>query len=62
MEDNVKKRMHIYVLLGHSAIHLKLTQCCEATIFQKKIFMWKNFREISQQPFGDDLFTLTPEL
>jgi len=35
MEDNVKKRMHIYVLLGHSAIQQKLTEHYKSTIIKK---------------------------
>ena len=35
MEDNVKKRIVIYILLGHSAVHQKLTEHCKSIIIKK---------------------------
>ena len=35
MDYNLKK----YILLNHFAVHLKLTQYCKSTIFQKKMYV-----------------------
>ena len=31
-EDSSRKRMYIYIWLGHYAVQQKLTQCCKSTI------------------------------
>ena len=35
MEDNVRKRMDIYVWLGHYAVQQTLTEQCKSTITEK---------------------------
>ena len=32
LEDNVRKRMYVYVGLGHFAVQQKLTEHCKSTI------------------------------
>ena len=51
MEKNVKKNMHIYVQLNHSAIYLKLTQQCESTICQGKFFKKGKYTHTKQEKF-----------
>ena len=34
-EDNMRKRMHIYVKLGHFAVQQKLTEHCKSAIIKK---------------------------
>ena len=36
MEDNVRKRMYIYVELGHFAVQQKLAEHCKSPIILKK--------------------------
>ena len=54
MEKNLRKNIYIYIFfyiylsLNHFAVHQKLTQYCESTIFQLKWFFFnflKNSRE-----------------
>jgi len=35
MEDNVRKRIYIYVWLGHFAVQYKLIEHCKSTIMEK---------------------------
>ena len=35
LEDNVRKRMYVYVGLGHFAVQQKLTEHCKSTIILK---------------------------
>ena len=41
IEDNMRKRMYIYVWLGHFAVQLKLAQHCRSTILK-----YKNFKKL----------------
>ena len=36
MEDNERKRMYIYVSLGHFAVQQKLTEHCKSTTIKKE--------------------------
>ena len=36
-KESEKEQIHVCVQLNHSAVHLKLTQCCKSTILQYKI-------------------------
>ena len=47
MEDNVRKRIYIYLWLGHFAVQQKLTEYCEATIIEKKILKKKKSTSIN---------------
>ena len=36
MENNARKRMYVYVRLGHFAVQQKFTEHCESIIIKKK--------------------------
>ena len=46
MEGNMRKRMYVYVWLGHFALEQKLIQHCKSTVIKKRIGKkFKNFKK-----------------
>ena len=49
MDGSMRKRMHIYVCLGHSAVQYELTQQCKATTldFFNLKFLYEILKKVS---------------
>ena len=55
IEDNMRKRMHIYICLLYFAVQQKLTEYCKSTII-KKIFFKSHFSDFTEAYLFDSTF------